>query len=164
VTSMDFEQRLQRAVERGARAAEAKRRAEAEQALSEEQFKRLHSQYRLQMSEYIERCLAKLPQFFPGFQFETVVSDRGWGAAVSRDDMQLARGGRRSNSFSRLELVVAPFNSAHVLELAARGTIHNKEIYQRAYYQPLREFQLERFEELVDLWVPEFAELFAGHQ
>jgi hypothetical protein len=161
---MDFEQRLQRAVERGARSAEAKRRAEAEQALSEEQCRRLHSQYRLQLSEYIERCLAKLPQFFPGFQFESVVSDRGWGAAVSRDDMQLARAGRRSNSFSRLELVVAPFNSAHVLELTARGTIQNKEIYQRSFYQPLPQFQLERFEELVDLWIPEFAELFAAHQ
>ncbi|HEV3417174.1 MAG TPA: hypothetical protein VG056_10185 [Pirellulales bacterium] len=159
---MDFEQRLQRAVERGTRAAEAKRRIEAEQALSEEQLKRLHSQYRLQLSEYIERCLAKLPQYFPGFQFETVVSDRGWGAAVSVDELQLARGGRRSTSFSRLELVVAPFNSAHVLELAARGTIHNKEVYHRSHYQPLAEFQLEPFEGLVDLWVPEFAELYAG--
>jgi hypothetical protein len=26
----------------------------------------------------------------------------------------------------------------------------------------LAEFQLEPFEELVDLWVPEFAELYAG--
>ena len=161
---MDFEQRLQRAVERGSRTAEAKRRVEAEQALSEEQLKRLHSQYRLELSEYIERCLAKLPQYFPGFQFENVVSDRGWGAAISRDELQLARGGRRSTSFSRLELVVAPFNGAHVLELSARGTIHNKEVYNRGFYQPLREFQLERFQELVDLWVPEFAELYAAHQ
>src|SRR6267154_5602856 len=98
---MDFEQRLQRAVERGARSAEPKRRSEAEQALTEEQCKRLHSQYRLQLSEYIERCVAKLGQYFPGFRFESVVSDRGWGGAVSRDDMQLARGGRRSNSLSR---------------------------------------------------------------
>lgn len=162
---MNFEERLQRAVDRGNRAADAKRRAEAEQALSEEQFKRLHSQYRLALSEYIERCLAKLPQYFPGFQYENVVSDRGWGAAVSRDDMQLVRGGgRRGNSFTRLELVVAPLNMAHMLELTARGTIHNKEIYHRTYFQPLREFQLERFEELVDLWVPEFAELYAGSQ
>ncbi len=161
---MNFEERLQRAVERGNRAADAKRRSDAEQALSEEQFKRLHSQYRLALSEYIERCLAKLPQFFPGFQFESVVSDRGWGGAVTRDDLQLARGGRRSNAFTRLEVVVAPFNTAHVLELTARGTIHNKEVYHRSQYQPLREFQIERFEELVDLWVPEFAELYAASQ
>jgi hypothetical protein len=160
---MEFEQRLQRAVERGARVAEAKRRADAEQALTDEQLKRLHSQYRLQLSEYIERCMAKLPQFFPGFRYENVVSDRGWGAAVSRDDIQMAHG-KRSNSFSRLELVVAPFNTARVLELNARGTIQNKETFQRSHYQPLGEFQLERFEELIDLWIPEYAELFAAHQ
>ena len=160
---MEFEQRMQRAVERGARVAEAKRRADAEQALTDEQLKRLHSQYRLQLSEYIERYMAKLPQFFPGFRYENVVSDRGWGAAVSRDDIQMAHG-KRSNSFSRLELVVAPFNTARVLELNARGTIHNKEIFQRSHYQPLGEFQLERFEELIDLWIPEYAEMYAAHQ
>src|SRR5258708_38914881 len=104
---MDFEQRLQRAVERGARSAEAKRRSEADQALTEEQCKRLHSQYRLQLSEYIERCVAKLGQYFPGFRFESVVSDRGWGAAITRDDWDRSQG----STFSRLEVVVAPFNS-----------------------------------------------------
>jgi hypothetical protein len=160
---MDFDERLQRAIERGARSAQAKRQAEVQQALSEEQLKRLHSQYRLQLSEYIERCLAKLPQHFPGFQYESVVSDRGWGAAINRDELELSRG-RRSTSFSRLELVVAPFNSAHVLELSARGTIHNKEIYHRSQYQPLAEFQLDRFKDLVDLWVPEYAELYAAKE
>ncbi len=160
---MDFDERLQRAIQRGARNAQAKRQAEAQQALSEEQLKRLHSQYRLQLSEYIERCLAKLPQHFPGFQFETVVSDRGWGAAINRDELELSRG-RRATAFSRLELVVAPFNTAHVLELIARGTIRNKEIYQRGQYQPLAEFQLDRFKELVDLWIPEYAELYVGDE
>jgi hypothetical protein len=160
---MDFEERLQRAIERGARSAQAKRQAEAQQALSEEQLKRLHSQYRLQLSEYIERCLAKLPRHFPGFQYESVVSDRGWGAAINRDELELSRG-RRSTSFSRLELVVAPYNSAHVLELSARGTIHNKEVYHRSQYQPLAEFQLDRFKDLVDLWVPEYAELYAAKE
>ena len=160
---MDFDERLQRAIERGSRSAQSKRQAEAQQALSEEQLKRLHAQYRLQLSEYIERCLAKLPQHFPGFQFESVVSDRGWGAAINRDELELSRG-RRSTSFSRLELVVAPYSSAHVLELSARGTIRNKEVYHRSHYQPLAEFQIDRFKELVDLWVPEYAELYAAHE
>jgi hypothetical protein len=160
---MDFDERLQRAIERGSRSAQAKRQAEAQQALSEEQLKRLHSQYRLQLSEYIERCLAKLPQHFPGFQYESVVSDRGWGAAINRDELELSRG-RRATLFSRLEVVVAPYNSAHVLELSARGTIRNKEIYHRSQYQPLAEFQIDRFKELVDLWVPEYAELYAAHE
>ncbi len=157
---MDFEERLQRAVQRGAKTAEAKRRSEVEQALTEEQLKRLHSQHRLMLSEYVERCVAKVSQYFPGFRFESVVSDRGWGAAVNRDEWDRGPG----SHFSRLEVVVAPFNSAHVLELNARGAVHNKEVYNRSFYQPLPQFQLERFQELVDLWVPEYAEIYAAHQ
>ena len=91
-TAVNFDERLQQAIQRGTRAAQARHGAEAAQALSEEQFKRLHSQYRLQLSEHVEKCLRRLPQHFPGFQFETVVSDRGWGAAVNRDDADLGPG------------------------------------------------------------------------
>ena len=65
--------------------------SENERALSEEELKRLHSQYRLQLSEHIERCLSTLPGHFPGFRFETVVAERGWGAAVFRDDLAPGR-------------------------------------------------------------------------
>ena len=159
---MDFEKRLERAIERGHRVSNAQARAEAEKALSEEELKRLHSQYRLQLSEHIERCLSTLPSHFPGFQLETVVTDRGWGAAVSRDDLSPGGGGRRSNYFSRLELLVRPYSSYHVLELAAKGTVRNKEIYNRSQYQLLTQADLESFTELVDLWVLEYAELYAA--
>ncbi len=157
---MDFDERLKKAVERGANAAEAKRTSEAAQAMSEEQLRRLHSQYRLKLSEYIERCLQKLAGYFPEFRYESVVSDRGWGAAVTVEEWDRSL----RNALTRLEVVVAPFNSAHVLELVARGTVHNKEVYNRNFYQPLEHFQIERFQELVDLWVPEFAEIYAGHR
>src|SRR5689334_3182663 len=102
--SADFDERLQRAVQRGARTAQQRRGEEAAQALSEEQCKRLHSQYRLQLSEHVEKCLSRLPRHVPGFQFENVVSDRGWGAAVSRDDADFGPGRTRTNVFSRLEM------------------------------------------------------------
>ncbi len=158
---MDFKQRLERAIQRGQRSSDAEARARAEQATSEEEFRRLHSQYRLELSEHIERCLRALPGHFPGFRFETLVGDRGWGAAISRDDLSLADG-RRENFFSRLEMVVRPFSSSHVLELAAKGTVHNKEIFNRSQYHLLSDVDLATFSEQIDRWVLEYAELFAA--
>jgi hypothetical protein len=158
---MDFEQRLEKAIERGHRASSARARADSERALTEEEFKRLHSQYRLKLSEHIEQCLKRLPQHFPGFQYETVVSERGWGGKVSRDDL-VPQAGRRANLYSRLEMVVRPYSSYHVLELTAKGTVHNKEIYNRTHYQRLEQVDPHSYEELVDLWVLEYAELYAA--
>jgi hypothetical protein len=158
---MDFEQRLEKAIERGQRASSAREQADVEKALTEEEFKRLHTQYRLKISDHIESCLGKLPHHFPGFQFERVLNERGWGAKVSRDD--LAPGvGRRANFYSRLEMVVRPYSSYHVLELTAKGTVRNKEIYNRTHYQRLEQVDAESFLELVDLWVLEYAELYAA--
>jgi hypothetical protein len=155
---------MQRAIDRGTRAAGQRRGQEAAQALSEEQCKRLHSQFRLQLSDHIEKCLRRLPQFLPGFEYENVISDRGWGAAANRDDADLGRGRARSNVFSRLEVVVRPFSSAHVLEIQSNGTVRNKEVFNRAHFQPLGEVDIERFKEIVDQWVPEYAELYAARQ
>jgi hypothetical protein len=105
--------------------------------------------------------LQRLPDHFPGFAFETVASDRGWGGAITRDDVSLA-GGKSGTAFSRLEMTVLPFNRAHVLEIAARGTIRNKEVFQRSLYQLLREAQPLRLAEQVDLWILEYAELYAA--
>src|SRR5262249_30089527 len=102
---MDFQQRLEKAIQRGQRSHDADARAKAEQAMGEEGLKRLHSQYRLELSDHIEQCMRQLPQHFPGFRFETLVGTRGWGAAISRDDLHLSEG-RRENLFSRLEVVV----------------------------------------------------------
>ncbi len=132
------------------------------QALSEEELKRLHSELRLPLTEHIETCLRQLPQHFPGFQFSTVVNERGWGATVTRDDMGTTRDGKRTNFFSRLEIVVRPFTSYHVLDLAAKGAVRNKEIFNRSHYQRLTEVDVAAFEELVDHWVLEYAELYAA--
>jgi hypothetical protein len=157
----DFQKRLEKAVQRGHRAHDARERERAEAAISEEELKRLHTQYRLQLSEHIEECLRQLPQHFPGFRYETLVGDRGWGGSLSRDDFKMSDG-RRTNLFSRLELGVRPFSSSHVLELTAKGTIRNKEVYNRTQYQRLSEVDVDTFRELVDRWILEYAELYAA--
>jgi len=158
---MSFEDRLQKAVERGKRRGEAKRSEAEARALSEEELKRLHSNYRLQLSEHIEACIRQLPNFFPGFRLETIFGERGWGAACSRDDLRVADGRRQQNDYSRLEVMVRPASSMHVLDLAAKGTIRNKEVFNRHYFEKLQDVDLDKFMELIDVWVLEYAELFA---
>jgi hypothetical protein len=158
---MDFKDRLERAIQRGQRSSDADARARAEQATSEEEFRRLHSQYRLELSEHIEQCLRELARHFPGFRYETMVGDRGWGGAINRDDFSLVDG-RRSNLFSRLELVVRPFTASHVLDLNAKGTVRNRELFSRAQYQRLTEVDLQLLTDSIDRWVLEYAELYAA--
>lgn len=158
---MDFKDRLERAIQRGQRSSDAEARARAEQATSEEEFRRLHSQFRLELAEHIEQCLRELARHFPGFRYETMVGDRGWGGAINRDDFSLVDG-RRSNLFSRLELVVRPFTASHVLDLNAKGTVRNRELFSRAQYQRLTEVDLQLMADSIDRWVLEYAELYAA--
>lgn len=158
---MDFQQRLEKAIQRGKQSHDAAAQARAEAAMGEEELRRLHSQYRLELSEHIEQCVKQLPAHFPGFRYETLVGTGGWGAAVSRDDLTLSDG-RRQNQFSRLEVVVRPFSTSHVLELVAKGTIRNKEIYNRNQYQMLSHVDIASFRELADRWILEYAELYAA--
>lgn len=160
-TGMGFDERLKTAILRGQRRGDAAQHEEAAKALTEEDFRRLHSQLRLNLSDHIESCVNKLPNFFPGFQYETMYGDRGWGGACSREDLRLTRG-QRTNEYSRLEVTIRPYSSAHVVDLAAKGTIRNKEVFNRNYFEPLPEADADKFVELVDAWVLEYAELYAA--
>ena len=161
--SKEFDERLQRAIQRGQRASEVAQQTAREEAWSEDELRRRHTQYRLQLSEHIEVCLAKLPQYFPGFQYETVFGDRGWGAACRRDDVRL-EAGRRSSDYSRIEITVRPFSNYHVLDLSAKGTIRNKEVFNRNHYEKIFRADPQKFQEIIDLWVIEFAELYSSKQ
>ncbi len=158
---MDFHKRLEKAIQRGHRTGDARARARAERELNEKEIARLHSQYRLDVSERIERCLRQVSDQFPGFRLETLYGEKGWGAAISRDDLRV-RDQRRTNLFSRLEMVIRPPNEYQVLELAAKGTVNNREIFNRSQYQQLTEVDLTTFHEWVDNWSLEFAELYAA--
>jgi hypothetical protein len=159
---VDFEERLEKAIERGQQASSARELAQARRRMTEKELSRLHSQYRLELSERIERCLRQLADRFPGFRFETIVDEHGWGAVIRRDDIRLRRASRGDTCFSRLEMVVRPFSSYYVLELAAKATVCNKELYNRTHYQRLAEVDLTSFTEMIDLWVLEYAERYAA--
>jgi len=158
---MDFRERLHRASERGQRAKDTEAREAAARALSEEECRRLHSTNRMALLDHIEKCLNELADNFPGFRVETVVDPTGWGSVAKRDDVGLSRG-RSDNFFSRFQLLVSPANKYHVLDVVAKGTIRNKEVFSRNFYQPLGEVDLDRFRELIEQWVLEYAEMYAA--
>jgi hypothetical protein len=158
---MSFRERLQRASERGKQSRAAQLNEAAARAMSEEECRRLHSQYRLALTEYVENCVRELADNFPGFRVETIVDESGWGTAASRDDVNLAAG-RRGTFFSRLRVVVSPYSKYHVLELGVKGTVRNKEVLSRNHYQRLADVDLESFRELVELWVLDYAELYSA--
>jgi len=159
---MDFQQRLQKAIDRGSRVSSARAKAAADKEISKKECASLHRQYRLELSEDIEACLRQLADHFPGFRFETLVGEKGWGGAISRDDIKVRRGGGRTNYFSRMEMVIRPISEYHVLDLAAKATIRNKELFNRSHFQQLGEVDVTSFREMIDLWVLEYAELYAA--
>jgi hypothetical protein len=159
---MDFEKKLQKAIERGYRHGSAEAEEQAAREWSEDELKSLHSRHRLQLSEHIESCIRSLCQHFPGFEIETIYGERGWGAACRRDDLRLYSRHERESLYSRLEVTVRPYSSYHVLEVTAKGTIQNKELFQRQHYKPLAEADVAEFIQRIDAWVLEFAELYAA--
>lgn len=160
---MDFQSRLHHAIERGQRRADEQAHAAELKALSEEELKRLHSQYRLQLNERIDKCVGELPRHFPGFSLETLYGERGWGAAATRNDLAFDSG-RRSEQLSRLEMTVRPYSHLQVLELAAKGTIRNKELFNRSHFQKLQDVDLDDFLSRIENWTLEYAELYASKQ
>jgi hypothetical protein len=161
---MSFDDRLRQAIERGQKRGEVRAHEAQKQALTEEECKRLHSQLRLRLSEQVENCIKRLPNVFPGFQYETIYGDKGWGGACFRDDLRIA-GGQRTSNYSRLEVTIRPYSPAfHVLEITAKGTIRNKEAFNRHYYEKLEEVDEPKFQGLIDAWVLEYAEMFAAEK
>ncbi len=158
---MDFEKRLEKAIERGKHQSTARAQAEALKALSQRDLRRLYAEYRLELSERIEACLRQMADHIPGFRLETVVGERGWGASASRDDISLLGDRSRASTFSRLEIVVRPLSEANLLEVAAKGTVRDRELFNRSQYQRLDEADLTSFHNVIDLWVLEFAEAYA---
>lgn len=158
---MSFDDELKQAIERGKKRGDEQAREAAARALTEEEIRRMHTQYRLTLSEHIEACMKRLPAYFPGFQFESVYGERGWGGACKRDDLRMNRG-VRSSSYSRVEITVRPYSPLSVLEIAAKGTVRNKEVFNRTYYELVADVDLAKFEQLVNAWVLEYAERFAA--
>ena len=162
---MNFEERLQKAIDRGTDRRNQKADQAESAALTEEELKRLHSNHRLELSEHIEQCTEQVVNHFPGFQSETIYGERGWGVAISRDDFNIGQSGGRDNSYSRLEMTIRPFSELFVVELIAKATIRNKEVFSRSYFEKIEDADPIKFVELIDVWVLEYAEMFSasGH-
>ena len=161
--SDDFQQRLQSAIQRGERRGERHEQAARQSQLTEEDFKRLHTKYRLSLSDQIERAVDGVAQNFPGFRKETLYGEVGWGAACWRDDFQI-ESGKRSNRYSRLEMTIRPPSTYQVLELKGKGTVANKEHFNRTHFVPLQEVDEEDFRRLIDAWAIDYAEFYASRQ
>lgn len=159
---MDFDNRLQRAIQRGEQARVEAGRAAAARELSAEEQKSVYSRTRLQIIEHVEDCLRKLADHFPGFTFQPVMRDDAWGASVSRDDLAVQRGEGPKALYSRLEMTVSAPGTAAIIELVGKGTIRNKEAFHRRNFQRLNQVDVLSFNELIDLWSLEYAELYAA--
>jgi hypothetical protein len=135
--------------------------AEADSA-TEEELRAKHAQLRNELTEHIETCLRKLCDHFPGFDYNTVVNEKGWGARISRDDIKLGRGTAR-NEYSRLEVLIRPFSDTHILEVATKGTIRNRESLNRTNFRFLKDATVEIIRPMIDGIALEFAEQYSSH-
>ena len=59
-------------------------------------------------------------------------------------------------------MTIRPFSTYQVVELAGKGTIRNKEFFNRNYFEKIEEADIAKFSELIDLWVLEYAELYSA--
>lgn len=159
----EFDEKLKQAAARGANRANQFQSESDRKRIEAEEFRTLHSKSRLELSERIETVIKKIADLFPGFQFTTVFGDAGWGAACIRDDLIMERG-QRKNKYSRFEMAVRPVNEFNVLDLQAKGTIANRELMTRSFYQPLGEVDLSKFRDLIDSWALTYAELYAANR
>lgn len=158
----DFDERLQKAIGRGQKAREAQGEAVGAEKATADDLRTIHSQLRLALSEHIEAGLRKLCDHFPGFEFSTIVNEDGWGARITRDDINL-RGGSNRNLYSRLEMLVKPFSDAHILDINTKGTIRNRESLNRSNYRLLAEASEDDLKEIIDGLVLEFAEQYSAN-
>lgn len=175
---MDFDERLKKAINRGQQAKTNQKESVSADSLSAEELRNIHSSARINLSEHVETCLRKLTEHFPGFRFETIVGEAGWGAKISRDDLSIAKGSavdavfqskagwnssKRQNQYSRLEVLVKPYSEdTKIVNVVAKGTVRNKELVNRSNYQFISEFNEKTYREVIDMWIVEFAEQYAA--
>jgi hypothetical protein len=158
---MDFDKNLEKAIERGRKRSESAQNSAKQKAMSDEEIRNRHNDFRLHLSDHIEACLKKLANHFPGFDYETIYGSKGWGGAVNRNDIDRGPDGRAGSFFSRVELTVRPQNEFNVVNIWGKGTIRDKEIFTWNHFVDITDAKNEEFEAMIDKWVLEFAERFA---
>ncbi len=157
IPKVDFDRKLQEAIARGQTRNDAMAKAQKSEQLSKDELKRRHTDFRLRVSEHIESALKKTAEHFPGFQYETVFGEKGWGGALYRDD--LMRGGAM---FSRVEFVVRPLGEYPIVVLTGKGTIRNRELFAWTHHEEIEEATTESLYAVIDGWILNYAEQFAA--
>ena len=157
----DFESRLESAISRGQRRADVKATQQRKSELSADELRRLHTSCRLSLSDRIETAINRVADHFPGFQIESLFGEVGWGSACFRDDLRIISG-QRTNQYSRLEMVIRPHTDLNVLDLKGKGTVMNRELFNRSRYVAVGEVEVEDFEQMIDVWAIEYAEVYAA--
>jgi hypothetical protein len=159
---MDFDNELEKAIQRGQQLSQSRNAAAKKEALTAEQIRTAHTAFRLHLSDHIEQCLKRLANHFPGFEYETIYGSRGWGGAVSRNDLQRGPDGKAGSFFSRIELTVRPQNEFNVVNIAGKGTIRDKEMFTWNHFDDVLGCDQTEFEKRIDAWVLQYAEQFAA--
>ncbi len=157
---MSFEEKLKQAIERGQQRSLQQAIEQKQLQMTEDECRRKHTHFRLGISDEIETVLKKVVDHLPGFKYETVFGERGWGGAIFRDDVQI-HVGKRNTLYSRLEITVRPYSPIKVVELAGKGTIRNQEMFARNFHETIDAAELGHFLQAVDQWVLEYAEQYS---
>ena len=157
----DFSKRLESAIERGKRVADERAGRTRAQEQSEEELRERHSEYRLILCEDIEKTIHQLADHFPGFRSESVYDDDGWGSACYRENLHI-KDGRRTTQFSRFEIVVRPCSDLLVLDIKGKGTVNNREVFNRSHFAKLADLDLQDFRQCIQTWSLQFAEMYAS--
>jgi len=159
---MDFDNELEKAIQRGQQRSQTRNETAKQEAVTAEQVRSAHTGFRLNLSEHIENCLKRLANHFPGFDYETIYGSRGWGGAVSRNDLQRGPDGKAGSFFSRIELTVRPQNEFNVVNIAGKGTIRDKEMFTWNHFDDVLDCDQAEFQNRIDAWVLQYAEQFAA--
>lgn len=159
---MGLDDQLEKAILRGKERNANRLDIEKQKLLTAEDIRNRHNLFRLNLSEYVEESLRKLAQHFPGFEYETIYGERGWGGALYREDLALGARGRAGAFFSRVEITVRPQNEFNVVNIAGKGTIKDKEIFTWNHFKDIAEATDEEFKQTIDSWIIQYAEQFAA--
>jgi hypothetical protein len=153
-----FRDRLRKAIQAGA---DAQQQRAADQRLAQQQeqkLRALYDRYERGLRDHIEACLNELVDQWPGFDLTSVVSDKGWGHAVSRDDRVH---GRQDRLYNRLELTVRSYADYQFIEVLAKGTIRNREVIRRSDDDRMETADLALLKKFIERIVVEFARRYA---
>lgn len=159
-----FRDRLRKAMRAGADA-QAEREADERHARQHEhKLRGLYDRYEDQLCDHIQSCLKELCGEWPGFRLGPAGMQKGRGYAISRDDRGRSPGGRVDRRYSRLEIAVRPYSRHQFLEVLAKGTVRNKEVFRRGDDDRVETADSGLLKKFIERVVLEFARRYAEGQ